>query len=146
MPALIIDEITETISYLEYCELLNQLTTVDINSFTEADFKRQLEIICNNPNHKIIVAKVNGNIIGSATILMEPKIIHGLSKVAHIEDVVVNRNNRGEGIGSLLIEHAIKIAKENGCYKIILDCSNENVGFYQKIGFSQKQVQMSYYF
>ena len=37
-----------------------------------------------------------------------------------------------------LVDHAKKI----GCYKVILDCSEENVAFYQKGGFERKEVQM----
>lgn len=33
-------------------------------------------------------------------------------------------------------------AKEVGCYKVILDCSEDNVNFYQKCGFTKKEVQM----
>jgi hypothetical protein len=37
-----------------------------------------------------------------------------------------------------LLEHA----KAMGCYKVILDCSEENVAFYQKCGLMRKEVQM----
>jgi len=32
-----------------------------------------------------------------------------------------------------------------GCYKIILDCSEKNVPFYEKCGFKKKEVQMAFY-
>ena len=41
-----------------------------------------------------------------------------------------------------LIEHLVAVAKERGCYKIILDCSEENAAFYSKAGFRRKEVQM----
>ena len=33
-------------------------------------------------------------------------------------------------------------AKEQGCYKVILDCADDNAAFYSKCGFKQKEVQM----
>ena len=32
--------------------------------------------------------------------------------------------------------------QEAGCYKVILDCSEENVPFYEKCGLTKKEVQM----
>ena len=36
----------------------------------------------------------------------------------------------------------MKAAEEAGCYKVILDCSEENVPFYAKCGLTKKEVQM----
>ena len=33
-------------------------------------------------------------------------------------------------------------AEEAGCYKVILDCSEDNVAFYTKCGLTRKEVQM----
>ena len=41
----------------------------------------------------------------------------------------------GLGIGSALINHALHFAKGAGCYKVVLDCSDTNISFYQKTGF-----------
>jgi glucosamine-phosphate N-acetyltransferase len=38
------------------------------------------------------------------------------------------------------------VAKEIGCYKVILDCSPENEGFYQKCGYEKAGTEMSLYF
>ena len=32
------------------------------------------------------------------------------------------------------------------CYKVILDCSSDNVQFYKRCGFTEKEVQMVVYF
>lgn len=32
--------------------------------------------------------------------------------------------------------------QEAGCYKVILDCSEDNVPFYEKCGLTRKEVQM----
>lgn len=33
-------------------------------------------------------------------------------------------------------------ANARGCYKVILDCSEDNIAFYQKCGLERKEVQM----
>ena len=38
-----------------------------------------------------------------------------------------------------------RIGRQVGCYKVILDCAEENKGFYEKAGMRQKEVQMVRY-
>jgi glucosamine-phosphate N-acetyltransferase len=142
---IVIKELDSSINYLQYCALLKQLTTIDSNNFSEADYMRQLEMIRINPRHKIFVAIANDVPVGSITMLVEPKFIHDLSAVGHIEDVVVDQAYRKYGIGLKLVQKAIDFAREMGCYKIILDCSTSNLEFYKKSGFVQKEHQMALY-
>jgi len=44
-----------------------------------------------------------------------------------------------------VIDQLKAIGFAQGCYKIILDTSEKNVGFYQKSGFVTKEVQMALY-
>ena len=80
------------------------------------------------------------------SILIEQKIIHNMGKVAHIEDIVIDKNYRKMGLGSKMINKLKKIAKDNNCYKIILNCNEKLITYYEKYGFSQKNVQMAIYF
>ena len=75
--------------------------------------------------------------------MKETKLIHNFGRVAHIEDVVVDKSMQGYGLGKKLLEIAKKESKD--CYKIILDCSSENVGFYKKCGFEWKGNQLALY-
>jgi glucosamine-phosphate N-acetyltransferase len=83
-----------------------------------------------------------GAVRGCATLLVEPKLIHGCGAVGHIEDVVVDSVCRGRKFGELLISHLCSVAAAEGCYKVILDCDEKNVGFYNKCGFTTKGVMM----
>lgn len=97
------------------------------------------------PFHRIFVAvKDDGQIIGSTTLLMEQKFIHDGGKVGHIEDVTVNKNYEGKGVGSALVRKAIGFAKQNNCYKVILVCSEKNIQFYKVIGFKEHEISMRY--
>jgi glucosamine-phosphate N-acetyltransferase len=97
------------------------------------------------PFHRIFVAvKDDGQIIGSTTLLIEQKFIHDGGKVGHIEDVTVNKNYEGKGVGSALVRKAIDFAKQNNCYKVILVCSEKNIQFYKVIGFKEHEISMRY--
>ena len=47
-----------------------------------------------------------------------------------------------KGVGKTIIDSLVEIAKEEGCYKVILNCSNENVPFYIKCGFKLTENEM----
>ena len=130
----------------DYChgflQLLEQLTTVDAENISYDDFSTHFDKM---ESKKTFVIKHNDRIIGTASILIEAKFIHKLSSIGHIEDVVVDSNYRNKGIGKLLIDHCIDYAKENNCYKIILNCAEHNIEFYKKCGFNNKNVEMSMY-
>lgn len=54
--------------------------------------------------------------------------------------VAVDEQSRGQGIGSFILEEGIKIARENGCKRAVLDVDIENEGalrLYEKIGFKK---------
>ncbi len=93
------------------------------------------EKINSNPDHIIAVAELEGKIVGSTTLLIESKFIHDGGLVGHIEDVVVDKEFQGQKIGEKIMKYLLKIAKNRGCYKTILDCTDDVKGFYEKIGF-----------
>jgi len=88
-----------------------------------------------NPEQIIAVAVMDGKIIGSSTLLIETKFIHKGGKVGHIEDVVVKKEHQKKGIGEKIIIYLLRYAKEQGCYKTILDCADDVKPFYEKLGF-----------
>ena len=103
-----------------------------------------LKKIISNPDHIIHVAEDNGKIVGSTTLLIEQKFIHNGGYVGHIEDVVVSKEFEGRGIGIKLVTSLLEIANTRNCYKTILDCKDELIPFYERIGFKQESKQMRY--
>ena len=103
-----------------------------------------LKKIISDPNHIIHVAEDNGKIVGSTTLLIEQKFIHKGGCVGHIEDVVVSKEFEGKGIGIKLVTSLLEIASRKNCYKTILDCNDELIPFYERIGFKQETNQMRY--
>ena len=89
----------------------------------------------NNPDQIIVVALIEGKVLGAATLLLESKFIHNGGIVGHIEDVVVDKNYQGQKIGEKIIKYLLEFAKIKGCYKTILDCVDDVKPFYEKLGF-----------
>ena len=137
-----IRDIVETDIENGFLESLDSLRKAsDLDSEIGKDILRK---IIANPDHIIHVAEINGKIVGSTTLLIEQKFIHNGGRVGHIEDVVVSKEYEGRGIGIKLVSSLLEKAKVMNCYKTILDCSDELIPFYERIGFKQESNQMRY--
>ena len=142
MPDIKIREIIETDIENGFLETLDSLRkTSDLDKKIGKDI---LKKIISNPDHIIHVAEENGKIIGSTTLFIEQKFIHNGGKVGHIEDVVVSKEYEGRGIGFKLVNSLLEKARVMNCYKTILDCQDELITFYERIGFKQESNQMRY--
>jgi len=84
-------------------------------------------------------------IIWCITIFLEQKLIRGGALAAHLEEVVVRKGYESQGIGSALLKTALAHAFDHGCYKIVLECSDQLVPFYEKSGFKKSEVGMKLY-
>ena len=119
-----------------FLDVLKSLTTV--GDIEHADAIKRFHEISSDPNYIIKVAEIDGKVVAATTLLIEPKFIHHLGKVGHIEDVVTDEKFQGQGIGKKIIHALLEEAKKRGCYKTILDCDDKVIPFYEKIGFEGK--------
>ena len=138
-----------TIRELEEKDLFNGfLQSMDsLKPASSIDKEKAIEIynkIKSNPNHLVYVAILDERVVGSITMLIEPKFIHDGGNVSHIEDVVVSKEHQGRGIGEMLVQSLLDLAKDNNCYKTILDCSDKVKPFYEKMGFKRHSNGMRY--
>lgn len=116
--------------FLHTLDSLRQASNTD-KKIIEKTFKK----INSNPDHLIIVALIDGKVVGATTLWIETKFIHNGGKVGHIEDVVVDKEYQKNGIGEKMINYLLRYAKDQGCYKTILDCVDDVKPFYEKLGF-----------
>jgi len=112
------------------CQLSGELKTVTPDVIIDC-----WERYSRNVLQKIFVYEHRGRVIGVAGVLIEHKMLHYKSTIGHIEDVVVGRANRLSGVGRALIKECVTHCKAVGCYKVVLDCSQENAPFYEVCGF-----------
>jgi len=89
--------------------------------------------------------KFKFKIIAAGTIIIEPKLIRGTKSVGHIEEIVVDPDFRGRGISTNIVNMLISYAKTMNSYKVILGCDKKLSKVYEKCGFKQKNIEMSFY-
>ena len=64
---------------------------------------------------------------------------------AWVEDVVVDEKARGRGVGKLLTEHAIQVAREHGAHSLDLTSRPSRAAanaLYQRVGFEQRETNV----
>lgn len=88
------------------------------------------------------VALDDDEIVGTATLILERKFIHGGGWAGRVEEVAVRRDRQRQHIGIELMKHLNMKAKELGCYKVVLGCSEANVPFYLRTGYRVYDVGM----
>lgn len=126
-----------------YNILSNLSNTIIHNNKKMNNLKQYLKM---NKYHKIYVIYQNNDIVGLISFIIEKKIIHNFQSVMHIEDFIIDKSYRKNGLGSIVIQDMIKLGKKFNCYKIILNCNNETKHFYEKNNFICKNNEMSYYY
>ncbi len=101
-----------------------------------------VEALIANPATSVFVAKNDGTIVGTLTLVVFP-IPSGLR--AWIEDVVVDEGARGLGAGASLTEAAVAESKRRGARSIDLTSrpSREAANaMYVKLGFVQRETNV----
>ncbi|MGF2614427.1 GNAT family N-acetyltransferase [Rossellomorea vietnamensis] len=91
-----------------------------------------------DPNNELIVACLEGEVIGVQQITFTPYLTHQGGWRATIEGVRTSSRVRGLGAGTEMMEWAIQRAEERGCHLIQLTTDKqrpEALRFYEKIGF-----------
>lgn len=100
-------------------------------------------ITCGYEAEKVVlVAERYGKVMATLTIFMFRRSAGRRGVIAQLEDVVVDETFRRTGIGKQLVTHAIQCAKEHGCYKVVVNCSDANRSFYESCGLSYIQNQL----
>ncbi len=105
----------------------------------------ELALITTNPESVLFVARLEGRIVGSLTLIFY-RIPTGLK--SWIEDVVVDESARGHGIGELLNRAALDEARRRGAKAVSLTSrpSREAANrLYQRIGFESRPTNVYRY-
>ncbi len=103
---------------------------------------RALRQILNNPaSGHILVLKNDGATVGMVSLLFTVSTASGGSAIL-LEDMIIQKEFRSKGAGSLLLGHAMAYARKQGYLRITLltDRVANAVGFYEKHGFTQSAM------
>jgi ribosomal protein S18 acetylase RimI-like enzyme len=116
-----------------------------LSKSSPAPTKEQLESIVASDSSQILLAKADGVIVGSLTLV----IFHIPTGVrAWIEDVVVDADARGKGVGEALNKFALAEAKRQGATTVDLTSrpSREAANrLYQRLGFKARETNVYRY-
>ena len=126
------------ISYDDF-EKFIKLINININKVSFELFINNL-----NPNrHIIIVYEKDNEIIGTGSLLIEPKLTYNISYLGHIENIFVETNYRNKGVGKEIVEYLVNYSREKLCYRIDLVCEDRLIKFYKELGFNKQLICMS---
>ena len=141
-PRMNVEEVTEVSAQL--VEAFARLTP-QLSRSAPPPGEQELERIVQSDATRLLVAKVEGAIVGSLTLALF-WIPTGLR--AWIEDVVVDESVRGQGIGAALNLEALKLARDQGARTVDLTSrpSREAANrLYQRLGFKQRETNVYRY-
>ena len=115
---------------------------------TEKYTDEELRELLGDETRPIFVAVQDGNVCGYAFCMFrrfpEDNILTDV-KTLYIDDLCVDENVRGQGIGRALYEFVCSFAKEQGCYNLTLNvwaCNENALRFYEACGLKPKKIGM----
>lgn len=109
-------------------------------SGTDAAVFSLWERLCADPSYHILIVRLDGQIVSSCTLVVIPNLTRGQRPYALIENVVTHGEYRGRGLASLCLRRARELARQAGCYKMMLltGSKQENtLRFYERSGFNR---------
>lgn len=97
-----------------------------------------LDAVNAQAGNSIIVAVLDGQVVGVLQLTLIPGLSRGGMLRAQIESVRVDGRHRGRNIGGKLFEHAIELARNAGCGMVQLTSDKQRsdaLRFYEGLGF-----------
>lgn len=88
--------------------------------------------------NRILVAELNGKVVGCLQLTVIPGLAHRGARRAQIESVRIDSHLRGHGLGEVMMRQAIAIAQAEGCRIVQLTTDRTRADahrFYQRLGF-----------
>ncbi|XP_065221813.1 probable glucosamine 6-phosphate N-acetyltransferase [Planococcus citri] len=128
-----------------FLNVLKQLTKV--GDVTEDLFVKRFNSMksCPGTYYVLVVEDASKNlVVASATLVIEQKFIHECSVRGRIEDVVVCNDYRGQELGKILVSTLSNLSEKLSCYKVTLECKDELLPFYQRLGFTRESNNSNY--
>jgi len=98
------------------------------------------------PNYRLFVASEDDIVVGTFALLVMHNLAHQGTPSAIVEDVVVSDTHQSQGIGRDMMHHAMALAREAGCYKLVLSSNQKRErahAFYESLGFQRHGFSFS---
>ena len=108
-----------------------------------APYLAAFERLAADPNQRLLVAERAGEVVGTLQLTLIPGLSRRGATRTVIEAVRVRSSERGSGLGTLLIEHAIEESRSLGADLAQLTSDATRVDahrFYERLGFTGSHV------
>jgi ribosomal protein S18 acetylase RimI-like enzyme len=125
----------------ELAEDIRSLTKQIGDNYKELTNQDMKDMLDSSTNH-LIVARHGNQVVGMVTLLIYriPYV-----KKAYLDDLIVDAEFRGHGLGSKLLEKALEIAKEKDAAYIDFTSRPRRVAgntLYEKLGFKKRDTNV----
>jgi GNAT superfamily N-acetyltransferase len=94
-------------------------------------------------NQSLLVAEIDLRVIGTLALVVVPNLAHGGQPWAIVENVAVDDRYAGQGIGTLLMEEAVRRARGGRCYKLVLSAHESRTDahrLYERLGLKRTHL------
>lgn len=101
------------------------------------------EAISADPNQQLIVAELDGRIVGTMQLSFLPGIAFQGAWRGQIESVRIAADLRGRGLGGQMIDWAVESCRARGCRMVQLTSQLDRVDahrFYEKLGWTKSHA------
>ena len=110
-----------------------------------ASYYAAFEQIERDPNHELIVAELNGDVIGTLHLMFLPSVSFQGGLRAQVESVRVDKRFQSQGIGSEMMKWAMERARQRGAQAVQLTTHKSRLEahrFYERLGFKGSHLGM----
>ncbi|WP_050434435.1 GNAT family N-acetyltransferase [Chondromyces crocatus] len=110
-----------------------------------ACYGEALARIADDPNNMLLVAVDGGQVVGAFQLTIIQYVAYMGGRVAMIENVIVEPEVRGRGVGEAMMRWAIDEARRRGCFRVQLTTNKVRERahrFYERLGFVKSHEGM----
>lgn len=97
-------------------------------------FRNRIE----SPSGIVFVAKLRNEVIGYICLHFNNYGFRCINPIGEIENMIIKREYRGKGVGTLLVKEVLKCARKKGVKRFKVETLMKNkdaIRFYRKLGF-----------
>jgi GNAT superfamily N-acetyltransferase len=139
-------------AYADVSSIIRLLADDELGSLREKfenpipkSYYSAFELIDKDPNHDLIVAELDGEVIGTLHIMFLSSLSFQGGLRAQVESVRVDTHHQNQGIGSEMMKWAIQRAKDRHAHIIQLTTHKSRADahrFYERLGFKGTHLGM----
>ena len=135
--------IKATINHMD--NVYDLLCQLENNILDKNDFSQIYKININNKNIHYILAVDGSNLIGFASLHIQC-LLHHCANIAEIQEIVISTEQQGLGLGTVLFDELVRIARANDCLQIEVCCNltrEKSHKFYLKQGMAKSHYKFT---